>query len=236
MLFRSVYYGNGRRLEYDIVAEPGSDPSLVKVDVAGVRNAAVDPRTGDLILSTRNAELRQAKPVAFQINEGNKEFVDAAYAVAKKGDSFEVSFRLGAYDRERQLTIDPVLAYGSYLGGLGFDEGRSVAVDSQGNAYVVGTTASSDFPTTAGALKPQLTQSANGQLWYDAFVTKIDPTGTSLIFSTYYGGSNGNETGTGVALDAQGNILISGTTMSNDLPVVNAFQRSEEHTSELQSH
>ena len=116
------------------------------------------------------------------------------------------------------------LSYGSYLGGTVFDEARGIAVDANGNAYIVGTSASLNFPTTAGTIKPTALPSTNNQFWYDAFVTKINPAGTALVFSTYFGGRNGSEIGTGAAVDANGNVLLSGTTAANDLPTVNAYQ------------
>ena len=81
-----------------------------------------------------------------------------------------------------------------------------------------------NFPTTAGTIKPTALPSTNNQFWYDAFVTKVNPTGTALVFSTYFGGRNGSESGTGAAVDANGNIFLSGTTTANDLPTVNAYQ------------
>ncbi|HVE55984.1 MAG TPA: Ig-like domain-containing protein [Pyrinomonadaceae bacterium] len=141
-----------------------------------------------------------------------------------KSKAFSVSFNLGEYDKSKELIIDPILAYGSYLGGTAFDEARAITVDAQGNAYVVGTSASLNFPTTAGTIKPAMLPSTNNQYWYDAFVTKVNPAGTALVFSTYFGGRSGNETGSGVAVDAGGNVLLSGTTMANDLPTVNAYQ------------
>ena len=144
----------------------------------------------------------------------------------RKTNSFTVSFKLAEYDKSKELVIDPILAYGSYLGGSVFDEGRAIAVDADGNAYIVGTAASRDFPTTAGTIKPVMLprQDAPNSYWYDAFVTKVNPTGTAIVYSTYFGGRNGNETGSGVAVDASGNALISGTTMSPDFPLVNAYQ------------
>ncbi|HEY0428884.1 MAG TPA: Ig-like domain-containing protein [Pyrinomonadaceae bacterium] len=225
-----VYYGNGQQLEYDFVVRPNASPDQIKLKFDGVKSAKIDAKSGDLLLETGAGTIRQHKPLVYQNIDGARKEIASSYVLAKdKGqttkDEFSVSFKLAEYDKSKELVIDPVLAYGSYLGGNLFDEGRAITVDAQGNAYIVGTAASRNFPTTAGTIKPALLSSTNAdQFWYDAFVTKVNPTGTALVFSTYYGGRNGNETGSGVAVDAQGNVLLSGTTMSADLPLVNAYQ------------
>ena len=104
------------------------------------------------------------------------------------------------------------LIYSTYLGGGGFDLGGGIAVDSSGNAYVTGSTQSSDFPTTAGALQTIL---AGGD--FDAFVSKLNSTGSALVYSTYLGGSS-SDGGDGIALDSSGNAYVTGSTQSSDFP------------------
>jgi hypothetical protein len=110
-----------------------------------------------------------------------------------------------------------VLVYATYLGGGSSDEGYSVATDSAGSAYVTGLTGSTDFPT-ANPMQP----ARNGAL-NDAFVVKIDPTGTRLVYATYFGG-NKYDVGHGIAVDAAGNAYVTGTTQSADFPTRNALQ------------
>jgi hypothetical protein len=226
-----VYYGNNQRLEYDFLVRPDADPNQIKLKFGGVKSAKIDRRSGDLLLETEVGTLRQHAPVVYQNIDGERKEIASAYAIQdsrfeiqdSESKGFTVSFKIADYDRSKELVIDPILAYGSYLGGTVFDEGRSIAVDAGGNAYIVGTAASRDFPTTAGTVKPVMLprEDAPNSFWYDAFVTKVNPTGTAIVFSTYYGGRNGNETGSGVAVDAQGNVLLSGSTMSPDFPLVN---------------
>jgi beta-propeller repeat-containing protein len=112
------------------------------------------------------------------------------------------------------------LVYSTYLGGSGDDEGNAIAVDPAGNAYVSGLTDSTNLPTTAGAFQ---TTHAGG---FDAFVTKLDPAGASLVYSTYLGGG-GSDGGSsnGIAADASGNAYVTGTTDSTDFPTtMGAFQ------------
>ena len=113
------------------------------------------------------------------------------------------------------------LVYSTYLGGSGQDSGTGIAVDAAGNAYVTGHTSSPDFPTTADAFQTTFDGGA-----FDAFVTKLNATGTALVYSTYLGGS-GNDEGHGIALDAlpNPNAYVSGVTESGDFPgTAGAFQ------------
>jgi len=128
-----------------------------------------------------------------------------------------VTFKLGAYDHSAPLVIDPLLTYVSYLGGSGDDGGNAVAVDSDGSAIVAGNTYSLDFPVKA-AFQPE----SFGQ--GDVFITKVNPTGTALVYSTYAGGSSVDQ-GYGIAIDPGGNVYVTGTTGSTDFPVTaGAFQ------------
>jgi hypothetical protein len=109
------------------------------------------------------------------------------------------------------------LVYSTYLGGGRFDGGNGIAVDSAGNAYVTGTTDSSDFPTK-NALQPTYSGGP-----FDAFVAKISPSGSALVYSTYLGGS-GNEYGEGIAVDSAGRAYVKGVTTSTNFPTKNPLQ------------
>ena len=109
------------------------------------------------------------------------------------------------------------LLYSTFLGGSGLDDGNGIAVDGSGNAYVTGDTESLDFPTTSGALQTLL---GNGLSTFlsDAFITKLNPSGTELVYSTYIGGQYHENSG-GIALDSSGNAFVTGRTYSTDFPV-----------------
>ncbi len=113
--------------------------------------------------------------------------------------------------------IDPVLTYSSYLGGSRHESGQSIAVDSAGNAYVTGDTTSADFPT-ASPLQPSF-----GAGIGEVFVTKLNASGSGLVYSTYLGGGAGNW-GTGIAVDSSGNAYVVGNTTSTDFPTAKPFQ------------
>ena len=108
------------------------------------------------------------------------------------------------------------LVYSTYLGGIGWDGGRGIAVDSLGNAYVAGQTGSNNFPTTPGAY--QTTHGGND----DAFVAKINASG-SLVYSTYLGGT-GVEGANAIAVDQSGNAYVTGTNLNGGFPVKDALQ------------
>lgn len=114
------------------------------------------------------------------------------------------------------------MVFSTFLGGSRGEVGSSIAVDSQGNAYVGGETKSSDFPVTKGAFQ---TVSKGGLYGADGFLAKIDPTGSTLIYSTYFGGSS-DDMITGVALDAADDAYITGVTASPDLPVTSGALQS----------
>ncbi len=212
-----VYYGNQRELEYDFVVAPGANPDAIKLTFAGAQKMSVAD-SGDLVLQTDTGNLLQRKPVTYQETNGSRQAVVARYVI-RDG---QVGFEVGDYDRNKPLIIDPILSYSTYLGGSGdYEAGFSVAVDANGNAYVVGTTTSTDYPVTPGAV--QTTVGDNNALG-DAFVAKLNAAGTSLVYSTYLGG-DANDYAYDIALDADGNAYVMGSTVSSDFPTTSgAFQ------------
>jgi hypothetical protein len=206
-----VYYGNQRQLEYDFVVAPGADPRRIQFDVNGATRIDRD-EGGDLVLQTKVGEVRWGKPIVYQEKDGARQEIAAHYVIGHKN---RVGFEVADYDLRRPLFIDP-LVYSTYLGGSGDDFGYGIAVDSSGDAYVIGQTNSTDFPT----MNPLQPSSAGN---YDAFVAKLNPTGSALVYSTYLGGSD-YETGQGIAVDSSGNAYVTGQTQSTDFPTMNPLQ------------
>lgn len=216
-----VYYGNQRRLEYDFVVAPNAEARQIELRFDGARSVKIDQATGDLLLETELGTLRQHKPFAYQTIDGKQVEVAANYV--KRGDN-DVTFAIANYDKDRELVIDPILAYSSYLGGSKSDYGSDITVDDAGNAFVTGYTISTNFPVTPGALKTTLLPIASSVYGTDAFVSKINATGTQLIYSTYLGTNQGSDSAFGIAVDQAGNAIIAGTTDHATFPVVNAHQ------------
>ncbi len=218
-----VYYGSGGRLEYDFVVHSGANPGSIRLALEGTESVELDD-SGDVVLHALGQELRMRRPLIYQEDGGVRREITGGYAVLATLDrhqtrGVEIGFRVGAYDATRPLVIDPVLSYSSYLGGANFDFPADIAIDGSGSAYVVGRTFSADFPV-AGALQPTLGGSG------DAFIAKLDPSGSALVYSTYLGGTAATfiEVAQAVSVDASGNAYVTGTTDSVDFPVVNAFQ------------
>jgi hypothetical protein len=215
-----VYYGTGQRqLEYDLVVAPGADPRSIELKFEGAERIAIED-AGELVLVLGDSEVRQPAPVVYQPGrDGKRKLVAAKYSLRAGG---AIGFEIGPYDRGQSLVIDPTLTYSTYLGGSSFGDAdvvAAVAVDASGSVYVAGTAQSTNYPTTAGAF--QTTRSGG---IYEAFVTKLSPSGSALVYSTYLGGS-GDDLAQALAVDASGNVYVAGSTTSINYPTtVGAFQ------------
>jgi hypothetical protein len=211
-----VFYGTSGRVEYDVVVAPGADPGAFTLRASGARPELDDD--GGLLLADATGTLRLHRPIAYQLQGDRKAPVDSAFAIAANGD---VRFRVGAYDPTRTLVIDPVASYATYLGGNGFEQGTAIAVDAAGNAYIAGYTLSTDFPTVS-AYDRSLGKSGD----VDVFVTKLNPAGSALVWSTYIGGAGSVDRAIGIAVDSSGSAYVTGSTASNNFPVsASAWQK-----------
>ena len=185
---------------------------------------------GDLVVATEGGEVIFHKPVVYQpglSSVAGSSLVTRHSSLVQGGYRLEgnnhIRFEVGPYNHSKPLVIDPVLAYSTYLGGSGRDDGYGIAVDASGNAYVIGSTRSSNFPTTSGAFQT----TCGGQCEFDeadAFASKLNAVGSALMYSTYLGGS-GADSGRSIAVDASGNAYVTGITHSSDFPTTpGAFQ------------
>ena len=208
------YYGNQRQMEFDFVVRPGSSPAAIQLTFSGTSPLTLSPQ-GDLVLGTPGGNVLQRAPVIYQLANGVRQPVTGNYVLQSAS---QAGFTVGSYDASRPLYIDPVLSYSGYLGGSGADNGNALAVDATGSAYIAGSTTSPDFAGTSGGLQSY----AGAQ---DAFITKLDPTGSVLVYSTYLGGSAADEA-LGIAIDSAGNAYVTGDTASTDFPKANAYQTS----------
>jgi len=205
-----VYYGNRHLLEYDFEISAGGDPSKIQFEVTGALRIDVDS-DGNLVLQTRNGEVRLNSPLVYQTFNNHRTAVEGHYILL---DSTHVAFQVSRHDLSRPLVIDPVLVYSTYLGGSGNDQPSGIAVDGAGSVYVTGSTDSIDFPlTTLGSLSSGAPH---------VVVAKLDATGTNLIYADYLGG-NGDDYGYALALDSANNAYVTGSTASSDFPMVNPF-------------
>ncbi|MEG4078668.1 SBBP repeat-containing protein [Microcoleus sp. Pol8_D6] len=214
-----VFKGTEGQLKSEFLVAPFADPSQIKMNYTGVNDIRLRD-DGALILETPLGELIDNAPIVYQDIDGQRVNVPAAYNLLGNG---QVNFSLGYFDRTQPLVIDPVLAYSTYLGGSGDgisgngnDYANRMTVDSTGAAYIIGTTFN-NFTTTPGAFQT----TPGGQA--DFLVTKINPEGTALVYSTYIGGI-GNEYGFGIAVDSQGNTYLTGQVDPGYPTTPGAFQ------------
>jgi hypothetical protein len=235
VLYRGLYsnvdlkiYGVEKQIEYDFVVRPGGDVSDIRFAYRDAQKTEID-KNGNLRVkiksvdiskssktdssqeSTAISEFTHQKPNCYQVIDGKKIKIDASFRkIADNTYTFEVAPYNKAYD----LVIDPlVMTYSTYLGGSANDRGDGIAVDHSGAAYITGSTQSTDFPSQSPY------QAANAGA-YDVFVTKIDPTGTALIYSTYLGGSE-DDGGRSITVDSTGAAYITGKTESSNFPTHN---------------
>jgi len=209
-----LYYGDHQQLEHDFVVHPGGDPREITLQFEGAAKLHIDTR-GDLVLASTNGTILLNHPVIYQEVSGHRRKIRGGYVL--KGHA-QAGFQVASYDATKPLVIDPSLTFSTYLGGSGGDQGDAVAVDSTGSAYVTGSTASTDFPTSSTAL--QTTRSGS----VSAFVTKLDANGASIVYSTYLGGGS-SASATGITVDGSGSAYVAGDTDSNDFPTTTgAFQ------------
>ncbi|MBM3795159.1 MAG: hypothetical protein FJW31_14060 [Acidobacteria bacterium] len=216
-----VFYGNAAgELEYDFVVKPGARPEAIRLRFTGQKGQSVSAE-GDLVFALSGGEVRQKRPHVFQETAAGRQEIASAYVVRADGT---VGLRLGEWDRGRELVVDPVISYGTCWGGASDEFSPELAVDAGGNVYLLGDTNSTVFTTTTGALR---TMRPGGP--FDAYVTKFGPDG-KVIWSTFLGGA-GDETVSGIAVDATGATYLTGFTSSSDFPITTGAQQSNKGAS-----
>ena len=213
--------GEGPHLKYEFRVAAGYDPGVIRFYYAGAETSV--NHAGEIEVTTPVGGFVDEQPYAYQVVAGKRSEVRASYLeTAGSSGLVHYGFELGEYDSRHSIVIDPaVLVYAGYIGGSAQDEAYGVDVDNQGNAYIVGTTESSEmtFPVMAG---PQLSFDNRTS---DVFVAKVDPSGTSLLYAGYVGGTDFDH-GEDIAVDSDGNAYITGWTRSTDFPTSGSLDSS----------
>jgi IPT/TIG domain-containing protein/beta-propeller repeat-containing protein len=207
-----IYYGNQRQLEFDFVISPGADPKAIALRFGSGERLSVT-RHGSLRIGSSPDFIVLHRPSIYQVTKGKKHSVSGGFTLLADG---RVGFRVGVYNHSEPLIIDPVLSYSTFLSGNSGASADGIAVDSSGNAYIAGSTISTDFPMENAYQSGGITNSV-------AFLSKFDPTGTTLLYSTYLGGT-GESYSMGVAIDGSGNAYVTGYTFTSAFPIVNGLQ------------
>jgi len=211
-----IYSGSYDAMKYEFLVHPGADPARIRLAYRGVERVGLTI-DGRLEARTPAGTISDDRPLAYQEVGGRQEAVAVAYDLVEGS----YGFKLGDYDKGRTLVLDPsVLVYCGYIGGDEADTPQGIAVDAAGNAYITGYTQSdgSSFPVTVG---PDLTFNGGSSPAFDAFVARVNASGTALDYCGYIGGS-GSDSGLAIAVDASGNAYVTGLTGSTeaDFPVV----------------
>ena len=194
-----VYYGNQQQLEFDLVVKPGADPRAIRMKVRGGGRLSID---SDGALEVGSVEgLRIALPKIYQEASGIRKNIAGHFSI--RGTD-EVAFHVDAWDRTRPLIIDPTIVYSTLLGGaLSGTSSVGIAIDSSRNVLIAGYTSSADFPTVNAA--------QTNYAGTDAFVSKLNPDGTALIYSTFFGGTF-RDAATAIAVDSTGAAWVTGSS------------------------
>ncbi len=227
--YRNVHPGVDMRareheghFEYDVLLQPNADLGPVEIGVDGIERMRLDGNA--LVLETRLGPMRMPAPLSWEEGpSGEMSLITCRYVL--RGDDrfgFEVSGRRPGW----ALTVDPGLVWSTFLGGMGNDRAKALALDAQGAATVAGVTRATDFPTTPGAFDPSYNGGSSFSFGGDAFVTQLSPTGASLVYSTFLGGT-GDDSANALALDMQGATTVTGGTNSTNFPTTpGAFDTS----------
>ncbi|MEQ1947581.1 MAG: SBBP repeat-containing protein [Bryobacteraceae bacterium] len=224
LVYRDLYPGITLRysaidgtLKSEWTVNAGADSRAIRLAYSAIASIASD---GSLHLRQgspgeswdASRELIERRPEIYQLINGERHEVPGRYRLI---DDHTVGFEIDAYDPSRELVIDPVISYSTYLGGSGMGAVTGIAIDSGGNAYVTGWTEALNLPIVGAA------QAANAGS-VDAFVAKFNPAGTALLYATYIGG-RGDDRGSAIAVDSSGQAHVTGSTASANFPLVNSL-------------
>jgi centrosomal CEP192-like protein/ASPM-SPD-2-Hydin domain-containing protein len=203
----AIFHGNQGKLEYDFEISPGADPQQLRLDLAGSQTATVNA-DGSLEIALNKHRIRLLRPQAFQANGADRTSVEVAYTLI---GSHEIGFKLHGYDPGKELVIDPVVSYAEIIGSNNSTNLRALASDSDGNLIVAGDTYASDFPVVNGDPISQMASSS-------VIIAKFDPTGESILYSTYIDAAGSNSAGA-IAIDHSDSVYVVGGTSDRNFPV-----------------
>ncbi|MFX1254148.1 MAG: SBBP repeat-containing protein [Promethearchaeota archaeon] len=218
------YYISAQGLKYDFIVHPGANPDLITLQVSDSMKLSVEGSNVSMQPYKRLNDI-SFQDTALHVFQADGMEISAQF-ISKTSHQLSYGFKICSFDPTQTLIIDPlVLVFSTYIGGSDFDGGTGIKVDNSDNVYIAGWTSSSDFPT-----QNAFNNTHSGGT--DVFVAKFDATGNNLVFSTFIGGLS-NEEPYDIALDANGNVYITGFTESGNFPVKNAYQGSHSGSKEV---
>jgi gliding motility-associated-like protein len=210
-------------LKYSFIVQANSDPLKIQYEIKGTKNIFID-KSGNLIIKHQFGEITESKPVAWNLDEeGRKNQVHVRFKLKNQILSYE--FPEG-YNSHQVLVIDPNITFSSYSGSTSDNWGSTAAPDPSTNLFAAGVVFGPGYPTTAGVFDNSFNHSSmNDVSIFDVALSKFNASGSAFLYSTYIGGSNGNEIPMSLVSDNDGNLYMLGTTSSGLFPTTsNAVQ------------
>ena len=198
------YFEQDHLLKYEFEIAPHANPKQIKMVYEG--DVKLTIQGGMLFIKTSVGEVREMQPYAYQLdNQGNKKEISCRFKLQKNS----VTFELGDYDPTQTLIIDPTLVFSTYTGSYSDNWGFTATYDSDGNMYGAGIANSTGYPLSLGAY-----QTFYAGYW-DIAISKFNPTGTQLLFSTYLGGAQ-SEMPHSLVTNHNKELYLFGTTGSSN--------------------
>ena len=203
-----LFKADNGHFAYDFIVAPNADPSLIKLRFEGTDGLRIVD--GKLQIQNSIKNIEESKPYTYQLINGEKREIACIYVL--NGNTVSFSFPDG-YDKSKELVIDPTVVFASFTGSSISNYGFSATYDDLGNAYGGGEIFGVGYPTTTGAF--QMTFQGGST---DINITKFSSTGSTVIYATYLGGSNGDQPHS-MVVDPAGNLVVTGVTNSANYPV-----------------
>ena len=206
-------YSTKGKLKYDWAVAPGAEPSAILLSYEGAHLSLIHGEHGtELVVETSVQTIIEKQPYAYQLIDGKMKQIRCEYVL----ENNQVRFRLGRYNRDLPLVIDPEIAFSTFIGSPANSWGFTACDDSQGNLIAGSAVFAPNYPTTTGAFSVTFNTAATN--YFDAAITKFTSDGSQLLYSTYLGGEM-QETPHSVVVDSQDRIIVFGVTGSPDFPV-----------------
>lgn len=213
-----VFYGITDGLKYDAVVAPGADPNQIVFEYEGLNDLRLE--SGKLVLETSIGSHYEMAPYAYQMINGEEREVLCHFSLVDNQVHFDLPY---GYDAAYPLVIDPNIVFGSYTGSTADNFGYTATYDTAGNLYGGGIVFGTGYPFTVGAFQTtyQGGSATNNPFGtgFDISISKFNPMGTALVWSTYLGGVLHNEQPQSLITSVGGDLYVYGRTFSTDYPV-----------------
>lgn len=220
--YKNIYNGvdvhiasEGGQLKYDFIIQPGAEVGKIRLKVEGANK--IEVKDDNLLIHTSVGTAIEQKPYAYQVINGERKEIPCRYKVL--GNIVTYNFPNG-YDNTELLVIDPQVVFSTFTGSTSDNFGFTATYDNAGNFYAGGIVFGTGYPFTTGFFQVNFAgggnADGNNQL-IDAGISKFDPTGATMLYSTYLGGRE-SETPHSMVVDGAGNLIVAGRTYSNNFP------------------